>query len=178
MAISGEVIPIAVAPSEYRSNTASPILAASDLSRVWIMASVPESALARVQIGQPVTVTVAAYPGEPFEGRVARMAGALDPQTRTLSVVVELDNRRRLLKPEMFAQVRYSGSARPVVTVPSGAIVQDEHRTTVFVERTKGEFERREVSLGPRRNDSIVITSGLGRGERVVVDGTMLLMAP
>jgi multidrug efflux pump subunit AcrA (membrane-fusion protein) len=45
----------------------------------------------------------------------------------------------------------------------------------VFVERSRGEFERRDVSLGPRHNESVVVTSGLSNGDRVVVDGTMLL---
>jgi cobalt-zinc-cadmium efflux system membrane fusion protein len=175
--IGGEVVELAVAPGEYRSDTADPIIAVADLARVWVVASVPESALARVQTGQRVSVAVAAYPNESFEGRIARVAGVLDPDTRSVRVIVELDNGRRLLKPEMFARVRYTGPARPVVTVPAGAIVQDERRTTVFVERAKGEFERREVSLGPRRNDAIVVTSGLASGDRVVVDGTMLLMA-
>ena len=62
------------------------------------------------------------------------------------------------------------------MTVPVGAVVQDERRTTVFVERARGEFERRDVSLGPRHDDAIVVTSGLAAGDRVVVDGTMLLM--
>ena len=175
--ISGEVVAVAVAPGEYRSDTASPAITVADLARVWIVASVPEHALARIQTGQAVTINVAAYPDEPFEGRIARVAGALDPETRSVRVIAELDNRRGLLKPEMFARVRYTGPARPVVTVPAGAIVQDEGRTTVFVERTRGEFERREVSLGPRHHDVVVVTHGLVSGDRVVVDGTMLLVA-
>lgn len=95
-----------------------------------------------------------------------------------MRVIAELDNRRRLLKPEMFARVRYTGRARSVVTVPTGATVQDQGRTTVFVERTRGEFERGEVSLGPRHNDAVVVTRGLASGDRVVVDGTMLLVSP
>ena len=174
--IDGEVIEIGAAPGEYRSDTAAPVAAVADLARVWVVASVPESALARVQTGQRVTMDVAAYPNEPFEGTVARVAGALDPETRSVSVIAELDNRRRLLKPGMFARVRYAGPAQPVVTVPIGAVVQDERRTTVFVERSRGEFERRDVSLGPRHKDAVVVTSGLSSGDRVVVDGTMLLL--
>ncbi len=137
----------------------------------------PENALSRVQTGQRVTIAVAAYPDESFEGRVARVAGALDPETRSVSVITELENPRRRLKPEMFARVRYEGPVRPVVTVPPGAIVQDEKRTSVFVARTRGEFERRDVTLGPRHKDAVVVTSGLAGGDRVVVDGTLLLMA-
>jgi cobalt-zinc-cadmium efflux system membrane fusion protein len=174
--IDGEVVEIAAAPGEYRGDTAAPVVAVADLTHVWVVAAVPESALSRVQTGQHVTMEVAAYPSEPFEGTVARVAGSLDAETRSVNVIAELDNRRRLLKPGMFARVRYAGPAQPVVTVPVGAVLQDERRTSVFVERSRGEFERRDVSLGPRHKDAVVVTSGLSSGERVVVDGTVLLL--
>jgi multidrug efflux pump subunit AcrA (membrane-fusion protein) len=91
-------------------------------------------------------------------------------------VITELQNPRRLLRPEMFARVRYTGPPRAVVTVPVGAIIHDEARTSVFVERGRGEFERRDVALGPRHGDAVVVTNGLTAANRVVVDGTMLLM--
>jgi cobalt-zinc-cadmium efflux system membrane fusion protein len=174
--IPGEVIEMAASPGEYRSDTAAPVIAVADLARVWVAASVPESALGRVQTGQPVSMSVAAYPDQRFEGRITRIAGALDPETRSARVIAELDNPDRRLKPAMFARVRYTGPARPVVTVPAGAIVQDERRTSVFVERKRGEFERRDVVLGPRHGNDVVVTSGLATAERVLVDGTMLLM--
>jgi len=175
--VNGEVTEVSVAPGEYRSDTAAPLLAVADLARIWAVASVPETAVGRVHAGQPVSVTVAAYPDQPFDGRVTRIAGAVDPDTRSVRIIAELDNRDGRLKPGMFARVRYSGPARAVVTVPPGAIVQDEQRTTVFVERATGEFERRDVVLGPRHPDAVVVTTGLNNGERVVVDGTMLLMS-
>jgi cobalt-zinc-cadmium efflux system membrane fusion protein len=175
--IAGDVVEVAIAPGDYRTDTAAPVITVADLAHVWVTASVPESALAQIQTGQRVTVIVTAYPDRPFEGRVARVADTLDPDTRTVRMIVELDNAKRLLKPEMFARVRYAGPARRVVTVPAGAIVQDERRPTVFVERAPGEFERKEVSLGPRRGDTVVVASGLRGGDRVVFDGTMLLMA-
>ena len=77
--INGEVVEIAVAPGEYRSDTTSTAVTVADLTRVWIVASVPESALARIQTGQPVTIDLAAYPDERFEGRVTRVAGLSTP---------------------------------------------------------------------------------------------------
>jgi cobalt-zinc-cadmium efflux system membrane fusion protein len=73
-------VEIAVAPGEYRSDTTSTAITVADLVRVWIVASVPESALARIQVGQRVTIDVAAYPDEPFEGQVARVAGRSIPR--------------------------------------------------------------------------------------------------
>jgi cobalt-zinc-cadmium efflux system membrane fusion protein len=174
--MDGEVVELAVAPGEYRSDTAAPVMTVADLSRIWVVASVPERELGRVQTGQQVRITVSAFVDQPFEGRVARVAAALDPETRTGRAIAELENPRRLLHPQMFARVRFAGPARNVVTVPVGAVVQDERRTSVFVERARGQFERCDVSLGPRHADTVVVTSGLAAGDRVVVDGTMLLM--
>jgi membrane fusion protein, heavy metal efflux system len=174
--MAGEVVEITVAAGEYRNDTASPVLAVADLGRVWVTASVPESELVHVEPGQRVAIALAAYPDQPFAGRVARVAGTLDPETRTARVITELQNPRRLLRPEMFARVRYTGPPRAVVTVPVGAIIHDEARTSVFVERGRGEFERRDVALGPRHGDAVVVTNGLTAANRVVVDGTMLLM--
>ena len=174
--MDGEIVELAVAPGEYRSDTAAPVMTVADLSRVWVVASVPERELGRVQIGQHVRITVSAFADQSFEGRVARVAGALDPDTRTGKVIAELENPQRLLHPQMFVRVRYAGPARLVVTVPVGAVVQDERRTSVFVELARGQFERRDVSLGPRHADAVVVTSGLAAGDYVVVDGTMLLM--
>ena len=173
---AGEVVEISVAPGEYRSDTAAPVLTIADLAKVWVVASVPESVVGHVESGQPVTVTLAAYPERQFEGRVTRISAALDPETRTGRVIAQLDNPQRLLRPEMFARVRYRGPARQVVTVPIGAVVRDRGPTSVFLERERGQFERRDVSLGPRHSDAVVVTTGLSRGDRVVIDGTMLLM--
>lgn len=174
--LAGEVIEMTASPGEYRSDTAAPVVAVADLARVWVVASVPERAVGRIQAGQPVSVIVAAYPDVPFEGRISRIAGAVEPDTRSIRVMADLENRDGRLKAGMFARVRYTGPARAVVTVPAAAIVQDEGRTSVFVERAPGEFERRDVGVGPRRDADVVITSGLATGDRVVVDGTMLLM--
>jgi cobalt-zinc-cadmium efflux system membrane fusion protein len=174
--IDGEIVAIGAAPGEYRGDTAAPVVAVADLARVWVIAAVPESAVSRIQTGQRVAMQVSAYPNERFEGTIARVAGALDPETRSVNMIAELDNRRRLLKPGMFARVRYAGPPQSVVTVPVGAVVQDERRTSVFVERSRGEYERRDIALGPRHKDAVVVTTGLSNGDRVVVDGTMLLL--
>ena len=147
----------------------------ADLSRVWIVASVPERPRSRVQVGQRVTIAIAAYPDQSFEGRIARVAGALDPETRSVHVIAELANAAAA----QAGDVR----ARPLLgSRPSGRHGPGRRRRAgraahhVFVERATGEFERRDVSLGPRHSDAVVVMSGLASGDRVVVDGTMLLM--
>ena len=173
--MSGKVLEVNVAPGEYRNDTGTPLMTIADLSRVWISSDVPESAIRLIRVGERVTITMVAYPGEEYEGRVARIADVLDPQTRTVKVHVEMVNPRGRFRPEMFVTIRHSGESRPTPVLPLGAIVQEYGRPIVFLERAPGRFERREVTLGPRTGDVVPIVSGVQAGERVVVDGGVLL---
>lgn len=173
--ISGKVLEVSVAPGEYRTDTAAPLMIVADLTTVWIASDVAESSMRLVHIGDRVGIVLLAYPGETFSGRVARLADTLDPQTRTLKVYVELPNAQARFRPEMFATVRHSGPTRRLPVLPSGAVVQEYGRSVVFLERAPGRYERRPVTLGPPVNDLLPVLSGVHDGERVVVDGAMLL---
>ena len=103
------------------------------------------------------------------------MGTALDPQTRTLKVHVDLPNPQRRFVPEMFGTMRHAGPPRLFPVVPAAAIVQEYGRSEVFVERGPGQFERRVVATGVRTGDLVAITSGLDVKSRVIVDGAILL---
>jgi membrane fusion protein, heavy metal efflux system len=180
--IAGVVTDIAVAPGEYRGAvqfhsdiSAGGLISIADLSTVWVSSDVPEPFLRLIHIGEPVEITFVAYPGETFTGRVARVGTTLDPQTRTLKVYVDLPNPSGRFVPEMFGTVRHSGPPRRFPIVPAAAIVQEFGRSEVFVERARGQFERRVVTTGVREGDLVAITSGLDVNTRLIVDGAILL---
>jgi membrane fusion protein, heavy metal efflux system len=180
--ISGKVLEVNVTPGEYRGAVAShsdtttaPLMTIADLSTVWMSSDVPEPSIRFVRIGEEVEITLVAFPDEVLRGRVARIADTLDPQTRTLKVHVLLPNPSGRFRPEMFGSIRHAGAARTLPVVPLAAIVQEYGRNDVFVELTPGRFERRQVTIGARSGDVVAVVSGLRTGERVVVDGAMLL---
>jgi len=173
--ISGKVLELSVAPGEYRNDTTAPLMTIADLSTVWMTSDVPETAIRLIHPGERVTITLLAYPGETFSGKVARMADALDPQTRTLKVYVEMANPQGRFRPEMFGSIRHTTALRSLPVVPRSAVVQEYGRTVVFVERAPGQFERREVSLGAAAGNAVAVVVGVRSGDRVVVDGAVLL---
>jgi Cu(I)/Ag(I) efflux system membrane fusion protein len=75
----------------------------ADLSNVWMKANIYEYEMAWIEKGQPVTITSSAYPGEEFKGQISFVDPFLDPQTRTVSVRVDVPNPERKLKPGMYA---------------------------------------------------------------------------
>jgi membrane fusion protein, heavy metal efflux system len=173
--LAGKVIEISVVAGEYRNDTTAPVMTIADLRTVWVTSDVPENSLRLVKAGELVDILFDAYPGEGFRGRVARIADMLDPKTRTIKVMVELDNARGRLKPEMFGRIRHLEALRETPALPVGAIIRDDGKNIVYVEQGKGRFEQREVMIGNRSGDMVAVLSGVNIGERVVVDGAMLL---
>lgn len=173
--LSGKVLDLAAVAGEFRNDLSAPIVTIADLSTVWVTSQVPESYIRFIQIGERVEINLVAYPGETFEGRVSRIADTLDPQTRSIKVQAEVDNRGGRFRPEMFGSIHHTKSTAPTPVVPARAIVQSEGQAVVFVAAAPGRFERREVVLGRPAGDVVRVTRGLKAGDVIAVDGAMLL---
>ena len=153
------------------------------LSRLWIEANLFEKDLGRVKIGAEAMVTVDAYPGESFQGKLTYIAAVVDKETRTVQARVEVANPGGRLKPEMFAtaSIRTSGTSGiadkdKALLLPQEAVVLMQGQPTAFVAEDGG-FEPRVVELGDKLRDKVVIKNGLKAGERVVTAGTYALKA-
>ncbi|MBA4178700.1 MAG: efflux RND transporter periplasmic adaptor subunit [Leptothrix sp. (in: Bacteria)] len=175
--IAGTIIEKKVTLGELASPSA-PMFTIADLSRVWILANLPEAALAKVRMGANAKVTVPAYPGETFSGRVSHIGAALDKETRTVAARIEVANADGRLKPEMFATatIEAAGDKRDVITLPDAAIVLLEGKPSVFV-FAQGAYEAREVEPGERIGGRTVLKSGVKAGDQVVTEGTYALKA-
>jgi membrane fusion protein, heavy metal efflux system len=173
--LAGKVLELSVVPGEFRNDTSASLMTIADLSTVWVTSQVSESYIRFVQVGERVEINLVAYPGETFEGRVSRIADTVDPQTRTVKVQAEMENRNGRFRPEMFGSIHHVESTAKIAVIPSAAVVQEGDRTVVFVERTAGHFEERRVSVGKSAGDLVRVLSGVTPGESIVVDGVMLL---
>lgn len=147
-----------------------------DISSVWIDANVFEKDVARVKLGQPVNVSVTAFPGTVFTGKVILVSTVMDPETRSLKVRTEVPNRDARLKPDMFANVEIITDVnRTSISIPQTALLNDGGQSVVFVAAGSG-FEKRTVTTGIQSDDRIEITSGLKAGDKVVTKGNYLLL--
>lgn len=190
--ISGTIMEAHVLPGQS-VEAGQQIFTLADLSVVDVVAAIPERSLPLVRVGQRAHIGLAAYPEVRFEGRVERLRGALDPETRTVEAVIHAGNQSGRLRPGMFASVHLAVTinalagargARPsMLTIPSRALVSEGERRFVFVEISPRTYERREVrtiSLSPpgsaRPEAAFVgVERGLAAGERLVVSGAFTL---
>jgi cobalt-zinc-cadmium efflux system membrane fusion protein len=155
-----------------------PMFTVADLSRVWIQAALPEAALSKVRVGASAKVTVPAYPGQTFTGKVGHIGAMLDKDTRTVAARIEVPNADGRLKPEMFATatIEAVGEKREAIALPDAAIVLLEGKPTIFVFE-QGAYEAREVEPGERIAGRTVLKSGVKPGDQVVTEGAYALKA-
>jgi membrane fusion protein, copper/silver efflux system len=147
----------------------------ADLSRVWIIADVFEADAARIRLGQHAAVEPAYAPGRRFSARVTYIFPRIDPQSRTLPVRLEAENRDYSLKPDQFLNVDFQFSSAARLVVPEEAVLDAGITQTVYVDRGEGIFEPRRVQTGERFEGRVEILSGLKEGERIAVSGAFLL---
>lgn len=145
------------------------------LSRVWLNVAVPEAQAGQVRVGETATASLAAYPGETFNGRVTAILPQAQAESRTLTARVELPNLRGRLRPGMFATVQFRGLPRPALLVPSEAVIRTGRRTLVMLARPGGRYAPAEVRVGREAGGKTEVLAGLSEGETVVASGQFLL---
>jgi Cu(I)/Ag(I) efflux system membrane fusion protein len=152
----------------------------ADHSHVWVIAELAESDIAAIEVGMPATVTLRAFLTRPHDGAVTFIyPEMLKPETRTISVRIELPNPDGEIRPGMYADVVFrSGAGDAAVTaVPDSAVIDSGTRQVVLVAKGEGRFEPREVILGRRGEGYTEIKQGLEAGEEVVTSATFLIDA-
>ena len=174
--IPGVVIERRVTDGQFAPADGTPLLTVANLDTVWVIGDLFERDLRFVRRGQPAIVTTSAYPAERFEGKVNYISESIDPASRTAKVRVSVANPAGRLKPEMYAAVALAvaGDER-APTVPADAIFTEDGRSFVYVELAPGRFARRAVEVAAGDGRSRRILTGLRVGERIVVDGALLL---
>lgn len=147
----------------------------ADLSTVWVYANVFQDDVGRLRPGDAAKVTVDAYPGRTFVGRIDQVLPQVDMATRTAKVRLVFRNPGVVLKPGMYVNVSIAVSLGRQMVVPASAVLQSGSRAIAFLDHGNGSLEPRVVETGPQVDDSIVILSGLKPGDRVVSSANFLV---
>jgi len=143
----------------------------ADRSVMWAMLNIPESALARVKVGQTVELRVESLPGQTFTGKLTWIAAEVDDKSRMARARAEVANPEGILKAKMFAQARIlTRNAEGALLLPSSAIQRIEGKSFVFVKLADDLFDARVVRLGAKHDGKVEIVEGLKPQEVVAVN--------
>ena len=139
-------------------------------------ANVPEAELVRLRQVTGAELQIPNSPAAKPLGRQISIGRMIDPQSRTVSVLYEMNNSDRLLVVGQAVQIRLFTSANTKApALRESAIVDDGGRPVVFVQLAGEAFARRPVTLGNRQGEYVQVATGVQPGERVVTKGAYLI---
>jgi len=176
--ISGRITARNAAPGLFvQPGNAPAPYTVSDISSVWMLASVPETDFPFLQLGEEVAVDVKAYPGRLFRGTIVNIGASVDLNTRRVLVRSEIRDPKHELRPGMFATflIRTNKTTRSPAVPFAGVVREGDGSMTVWVATEGTRLVRRTVKVGLQQEGLDQIVEGLTPGERVATDGALFL---
>ena len=174
--LDGTVVEKLISEGQLLQAGSTPCFTVTDLSTMWVMASVFANDLHDVAVGQ-VAEIYAGDSDQPLMGKVDYIASLADPGTNAVSVRVLVPNRNQLLRRDLFVRVGIrSNIPHKGLLVPAASVLLDEQSLPfVFIANSDGSFVRRRITRGHRVDDQFEVTSGLSAGDEVVAEGALFI---
>jgi Cu(I)/Ag(I) efflux system membrane fusion protein len=142
--------------------------------KAWAQADIYEQDLNLVEPGQEVAVKIGGYEEE-FTGRIHSIEDVLNPQTRSATARVEINDSGSHLKHEAFADLTLEVDLGQRLSVPRSSVIDTGTRKIVYVDTGDGRYQMRQVDTGVEAQGFVEVKEGISEGERVVTDGNFLL---
>jgi membrane fusion protein, multidrug efflux system len=171
-----------VNPGQYL-NTGDKVVTLQAIDPIYADFKLPQQQLARISTGQTVTLTIDAFPGVSFVGKINAIDPRVDSSTRNFQAEATVGNADRRLLPGMFARVAVAaGGVQRYLTLPQTAITYNPYGTTIFIAQKKAGTpdtllaQQVFVTLGPTRGDQVAVLKGVKDGDTVVTSGQLKLI--
>lgn len=170
--INGTIVETYVTPG-MQVSAGEPLYRIADLSKIWLNVHVP--AYKRTSIQSPGSAVFRVqgsnqlYTLEEVNGRLVSMGNSIDPQTRTLPLIYEIDNADSQLQTGLYTTVEIdTENSENTLAIPELSLIEEEGNFVVFVHVSGESFEKRTITTGIRNRGWVEVTSGLSEGEHVV----------
>jgi RND family efflux transporter MFP subunit len=171
---SGYITEFNALPNQY-VQPETKLYTIADLSTVWVNANVFQTAIGALKPGMPATVTVDAYPGRMFKGRIDQVLPQVDVTTRSVPVRFVFNNPGIALKLGMYVNVSIAVPLGRQLVIPASGVLHSGMQEVAFIDRGDGYLEPHEIETGPRLDDHVVVQKGLKAGERIVSSANFLV---
>lgn len=148
-----------------------------DFSHLWVVVTFYEYDVSAVSVGDEAEISLPYDPETIFKGKINYIFPAIEAETRTAKVRIEVDSMNQKLKPSMFVDVELKKDMGISLVIPEDAVIDTGARKIVFVKTGSSSFDPREVTVGPRIGKKVIILSGIMEGEEVVTSAHFLIDA-
>ena len=168
-----------VNPGQYL-NTGDKVVTLQQLDPVYADFRLPQEDLAQVRTGLEVRLSLDAFPGESFDGKITAVDPLIDSASRNFQAEATIANPAHKLLPGMFVRITVlSGNQQRYLTLPQTAITFNPYGSTVFLaqkdDKGKRTAQQTFVTTGPTRGDQVAVLSGIKEGDEVVTSGQLKL---
>jgi RND family efflux transporter MFP subunit len=172
--MNGRIVESYVTPG-MQIEAGQPLYRIADASKVWLKAHVPAGQQSRIANAGQAAFRVQGddrlYEVSELDGRLISRANSIDPQSRTLSLIYELENTENGLPLGMFSTVHINTDTKEnVLAIPQSALIEEEGNYNVYVHVSGESFRKQRVTTGIEHRGWVEITSGLQGGEHVVTE--------
>ena len=156
-----------------------PLFTVADLSNVWVVGALPEQIARSVQTGQNVQIDVPALgltvEEAPISGKIIYVGDTVSPETRTVTIRTQVDNKDLALKPQMLATMKIQGAMEKTLAIPALAVVRENDKDHVYVKKAENHYRLTPVELGAASGGLRPVLKGLSEGSQIVVEGAFHL---
>ena len=175
--IRGEILSNTIVLGQYNKEDAPALLRIAELSKVWVSAYIKEKDLSAIDQIRAVEIHIDSQPGKKLQGKIIHINQFVDEANRNIEVLIECDNKDRLLKPGMYVNTQFEQAATASIFIPSKALLQFNDKSFVWVQLAPHTFTKRYVQTGVTENEQVQILQGLSKDEKIISEGAFYLMA-
>ena len=161
---------------QIRPDNSTSLFTISDLTKVWALANVYESDIAEIYENEQVDITTISYPDKKFKGKIDKIYNVLDPDTKTMKVQIQLENKDYLLKPEMFVSAIVHHKTNDVMlSIPASSVIFDRNQYWVLVYRGKCNVKTQKVDIVTSNSVNSYVRSGVVAGDQIITNRQLLI---
>ena len=173
--IHGKVLKNDIVIGEYLKEDADAKVIVADLDKVWVKANISEKDAPLVSDIQSVDIRTVAKNDSLMHGKIVYVGGMLDPETRTLQTIIECDNRKGEMMPNMYADLTLYTVERDCITVPKEAVLQSGDGRYVLRKVGERKYCRAYVTVQSADDGQLIVLDGLKSGDEIITKGAFYL---
>jgi len=174
--IKGKIIENNIVIGQYLKEDSDPVATVAELKKVWVTGQVKEKDIRFINDTAHVEIQLVAFPEKVIIGRIYYINSVIDEDTRSIQVLIECDNKDKLMKPGMYATATFSHNIDHSIVIPSTAIFQMNDASYVFLHIGENKYLKKEIVTFSEDNDLVIVESGLNPGDQIIVNGGYYLL--
>lgn len=175
--ITGKVITNDLIIGQYLKEDSEPLVTVAELSKVWVAAQVKEKDLAILNDLDEVELYAEAYSNKPFSGKIVNVGQVVDEETRSVEILIEVNNQDGHLKPGMYVNVKLKDTGKQTIVVPTKSVFQQNDSQYVFLQVDPNQYTKKNVTtLSTADPDTTAIIEGLNLSDKIITNGGIYLL--